>query len=240
MRWLAGAASILLLASCAHTVDGAAGPAATAVTVLPTEEEITSAVGNSLSTFGFQPFVGGAEILPDGYRTEADASPIDCVGVTDTAPRIVYEPLGLVEAARQSYFNWDEGVDTSGADAAVLRLPTADAAASAFEAFVRQWQQCGGTTVVKHLGVTGNTGADSTVDATVSEVAVIGPMLSATVRTRPSSDAPKARYERVLGVRDDTIVEVSLALTPQGERALTPRGQAARVAQVMLDEVGRG
>ena len=82
-------------------------------------------VGNPLSTFGFQPFIGGVEILPDGYRSDADASPIGCAAVTDTAPRIVYEPLPVVEAARQSYFNWDEGVDASGADAAVVRLSTA-------------------------------------------------------------------------------------------------------------------
>ena len=231
---------MVLLAGCANTVDGAARPAATAVTILPTEQEITSAVGNSLSTFGFQPFIGGAEILPDGYRTDQEASPIGCVGVTDTAPKIVYERLGIVEAARQSYFNWDEGVDTSGADAAVIRLPTADAAAAAFTGFVRQWQQCGGTTVVKHLRMPGNTGAGSVVDAAVSEVAVIGPMLSATVRTHPSSDAPNQRYERALGVRGTTIVEVSLAITAGGDRQLTPRGQAARVAQAMLDKVGHG
>ena len=123
MRWLAGTASVaLLLAGCATTVGGVGVPAATALTILPTEDEITAAAGNTLSTFGFQPFVGGVEILPDGYRTDADAAPIECAAVTDTAPRVVYEPLPVVEAARQSYFNWDEGVDTSGADAAAIRL----------------------------------------------------------------------------------------------------------------------
>ncbi len=47
----------------------------------------------ALSTFGFQPFVGGVEIMPDGYRTDADAAPIGCVAVTDTAPRVVYETV---------------------------------------------------------------------------------------------------------------------------------------------------
>lgn len=106
--------TVVLLAGCAQTVDGVAKPAATAVTILPTEGEIGFGPGNTLSTFGFQPFVGGVEILPDGYRSDAEASPISCAAVTDTAPRIVYEPLPVVEAARQSYFNWDEGVDASG------------------------------------------------------------------------------------------------------------------------------
>ena len=134
MRWLAGTVLVgLLLAGCAHTVPGAATPATSAVRILPTEGEISSDVGSPLSTFGFQPFIGGAEILPDGYRSDAEAAPISCAAVTDTAPRIVYEQLPVVEAARQSYFNWDEGVAASGADAAVVRLASPAAAREAFE-----------------------------------------------------------------------------------------------------------
>lgn len=239
MRWSAGALlTAVLAAGCATTVDGSARPATTALTILPTEAQISNAAGNSLSTFGFQPFVGGVEILPDGYRADADASPIGCVAATDTAPRIVYEPAPVLEAVRQSYFNWDEGVDTSGADAAVIRLATAEEAQRMFESSVRQWQECGGTTVTKHLRNMAGTGGDSTVEAVVSEVALIGPMLSATVRNRARPDVPASRYERALGVRGDTIVEVSLAVTPQGERHPVPRARAVRVAQSMLDDVG--
>lgn len=245
MRWLAGAASVvLLLAGCSTTVAGTAEPATIALKMLPTDDEITSSVGNTLSTFGFQPFVGGAEILPDGYRTDADASPIGCAAVTDTAPRIVYEPLPVVEAARQSYFNWDEGVDTSGADAAVVRLSTGDAAWSAFESFARQWKQCSGTTVVKHLRGTGTAGVDSgndtVIDADISDVTVDGPVLSATVRTQQRPRGAPSRYERVLGVRGDAIVEVSLAITPAGERRPDPRGRAVRAARLMLGKAGPG
>jgi hypothetical protein len=230
MRWLAGALSIvLLLAGCAHTVEGAAQPAATALKILPTEAEITSAAGNTLSTFGFQPFIGGVEILPDGYRTDADASPIRCAAVTDTAPRIVYEPLPVVEAARQSYFNWDEGVDTSGADTAVVRLSTAEAAHDAFESFGRQWQQCSGTTVVKNV-------RETVIDADIADVTMQGSVLSATVRTHQRPSAATSRYERALGVRGNTVVEVSLAITPTGERQPDPRGGAVRVAELMLNK----
>ena len=233
-------ALVMLSTGCAHTVDGAAEAVTTALKVLPTEPEITGTAGNTLSTFGFQPFVGGVEILPDGYRTETDASPIGCVSVTDTAPRIVYEPLPVAEAARQSYFNWDEGVATSGADAAAVQLSTADAARDAFASFAKQWPDCDGTTVVKHLRLTGGDGGDSVIEATVSDVAVDGPMLSATVRTRQRPNAPASMYERALGVRNQTIVEVSLAITPAGQRQPGPRDEAVRVAQVMLDKVGRG
>jgi hypothetical protein len=234
VRLVAGVLSIvLLLAGCGHSVDGAAKPATSALKFLPTDGEITTAAGNTLSTFGFQPFDGGAEILPNGYRVDADASPIACAAVTDTAPRIVYEPLPVVEAARQSYFNWDQGVDASGADVAAVRLSTADAAQDAFTSFGRQWQQCAGTTVVKHVGGT-------VIDAAITDVTVLGSELSATVRTRQLPSAATSRYERVLGVRDNAIVEVSLAITAAGERQPDPRARAIRIAQLVLDKVGPG
>lgn len=219
----------MLLAGCSTTVDGTATPAAAALKVLPTDDEMTSAVGSTLSTFGFQPFVGGAEILPNGFRTDADASPIACAAVTDTAPRIVYEPLPVVEAARESYFNWDPGVDASGADAAVIRLASVDAARDAFESFARQWQQCAGKTVVKHVG-------NAVIDADVTDVSVQDAVVSATVRTHQPPSAADSRYERALGVRDRSIVEVSLAISVTGEKQPDPRGRAVRAARVMLDK----
>ncbi|MCV7424078.1 sensor domain-containing protein [Mycobacterium yunnanensis] len=228
MRWPTGTVvAAVLLAGCAHTVPGVATPAASAVKILPTEGEIASDLPNTLSTFGFRPFIGGVEILPDGYRTEADASPIGCAAVTDTAPRIVYEPLPVVEAARQSYFNWDEGVDASGADAAVVRLSSAAAARDAFSTFTRQWRQCAGTTVVKHVGA-------AVIDAAVSDVTDQGAVVSATVRTRQRPGSAQTRYERALGVRDATLVEVSLAVTPDGDRQPDPRAWAVGIAKTML------
>lgn len=233
MRPLAcGLLVVVAVAGCAHTVNGLPAPATRAAGLLPTEGEITTSVGNDLSTFGFQPFVGGVEILPDGYRTDSDASPIACVAVTDTAPRVVYEAVPAIEAARQSYFNLDKRVGTSGADAAVIRFSTASAAHSAFEKFARQWRQCDDVTVVKRTGDQ----KDSRVDAEISGVEETDSVLSATVRTRARPDGPPALYERAIGVRADTIVEVSLAVAPELERqSPTP---AVRTVGMMLDKVG--
>jgi len=235
MRLPASALVVLLsLVGCAHTVTGSARQAARAVEILPTEDDVTATVGNTLSTFGFRPFIGNVEILPDGYRTDADATPIACIAVTDTAPRIVYEPSPVLEVARQSYFNWDVGVDISGADAAVVRLSTADAARATFESFVRRWQQCDGVSVLKRpWGAT-----KSEIDADVSEVNEANMVLSATARTHGRTNVQAATYERAIGVRADTIVEVSLAITPQGERRPTAPTPAVRLVQVMLDKVG--
>jgi hypothetical protein len=225
--------ALLLPVGCANTVTGSAHPATKAVKILPTEDEITAAVGNPLSTFGFRPFIGNVEVLPDGYRTESDASPIACVAVTDTASRIVYEAAPVVEVARLSYFNWDSGVDTSGADAAVVRLSTADAARASFASFARKWQHCDSVSVAKRAG--GRTKAAFGAD--VREVKEANTVLSATVRTHGGAGVQAAVYERALGVRADTIVEVSLAITPKGERQTLPT-LATRVVQLMLDKVG--
>ena len=78
------------------------------------------------------------------------------------------------------------------------------------------------------------------IDADISDVTVDGSTVSATVRTRQRPSAAASRYERVLGVRGDAIVEVSLAITPLGERQPDARGRAVRVAQAMLAKVGSG
>ncbi len=227
--------SIVVTAGCARDVDGVAHPATTAVTLLPTVDEMTAAVGNPLSTFGFQPFIGGVEILPDGYRTEADASPIDCVAVTDTAMRVVYEPTPVLEAARQSYFNWDEGVGVSGADAAVVRLGRTTDAESTFGDFVTRWKQCDGKTVIKQLR-----GAnDSELVAVISDVTFEGQIVSATVSTREGPYSPTSTYQRALGTRGNAIVEASLGLTDSGLRETDPHA-AAKAVKVILDKVADG
>jgi PknH-like extracellular domain len=225
--------AVALLTGCTQAVAGSPTKSDAALGILPTESEISAAVDSPLSTFGFEPFVGGVEILPDGYRTDSDAEPIACVAVTDTAPRIVYEPLPVLEAARLSFFNWDPGVATSGADAAAVRMSTGDGARAAFDEFAGRWRQCDGSTVVKYLP--GVTGAD--VDARVQDVEVDGPVMSATVNTGDRAGDDTARYERAIGVRGDTIVEVSLAISSDGPAGVAARGMAKRAVDTMLAKV---
>jgi hypothetical protein len=225
----ATAGLVALLVGCSHVVDGTAGPAAKALHVLPTDEQISEAVGNGLSNFGFQPFVGGAEILPDGFRTDAEASPIACIGVTDTTVRVVYEATPMVEAARESYFTLDQHVAVTGADAAVIRMASANDAQRVFDDAAQQWRGCDGKSVDKRLR--GATNAE--VFADISDVSAAGSILLASLRTRPGPDGPTSLYGRAIGVRADTIVEVSLAVTPDGQ----PGSRAEAVARAMLDKV---
>jgi hypothetical protein len=90
--------------------------------------------------------------------------------------------------------------------------------------------------VLKHLR--GVTNAD--LDAAVSDVAVSGPMLTASVSTRQGPNAPTSYYRRALAVRSDTIVEVSLAVSHRENGGAGPRHGAVRAAQAILDKVRVG
>lgn len=234
MRRVALVLAGVALAGCSQTVAGGARPASTAVTLLPTESQVSDAVGNPLNTFGFHPFVGGQEIMPDGFRDDADATPIRCVGVTDTMTRVTYDGADLVEAARQSYFSLNASVAVTGADAAVVRFGSAGAARGRFQTFVTAWKECDGHSVVKHLR--GTSGAD--VDAHIDGVDVDGGgVLTATLTTR-QGEGPTAHYARAVGLRDATLVEVSLAVTAAAEAGSAAR--AVAVARAMLDKVAVG
>jgi hypothetical protein len=221
-----------LAVGCSHVVDGGARPAAAAVTILPTEAELSDAVGNTLSTFDFQPFVGGSEIMPDGFRDDADASPFRCIGVTETMLRATYRDADVIEAARQSYFTLAVGAPVSGADAAVVRFGSDAEAHDRYRVFAEQWRGCDGATVVKHLH--GASGTD--VDASIGGVTDDGPVLAATVVTRTRANAPASDYLRAVGVRDGVLVEVSLAVSRLDRTRSDDR--AVRAATVMLDKVG--
>lgn len=222
----------ILIAGCGQVVDGAPRPAAAAVELLPTEAELTDAVGNGLSTFDFQPFVGGLEIMPDGFRDDSDATPFRCIGVTETMLRATYEGADVVEAARQSYFTLAEGADVTGADAAAVRFGSATAAQDRFAAFTEQWRDCDGQAVVKHL----RGASDTDVDAAIGDVVAEDGLLTATVVTRQGADSPQQHYLRAVAVREATIVEVSLAVAQVDPSGSDDR--AERAAAVMLDKVG--
>jgi hypothetical protein len=223
---------LTLVTGCGHVIGGAAQPATAAIDILPSEAQLSDAVGNGLSTFDFRPFVGGPEIMPDGFRTDDDATPFRCIGVTETMLRATYAGADVLEAARQSYFTLAAGARVSGADAAAVRFGSDGAARDRFQAFAEQWRGCDGQTVVKHLRGTNDTDVDAAITAVVTDE----DLLTATVVTRQGVGAAEQRYVRAVGVREDAIVEVSLAVSPSG--ATGSNDAAAKVAHEMLDRVG--
>ena len=229
-----------LCAGCATTVAGTArrarasgeAPAqqASLVTVLPTEREISSAVGNQLNLNGFPPQDGGIELLPNDIRTNDDASPLECVGPTGALLRLTYEDSPVREAATVDFWNYDFDVAASSANVGAVRLATADDAQSLFGTFAQQWRDCQGKTVVGHTHDSQNTELYSRVE----DVVVSGPVLSATIIGWDNHHTPEFPNERAIGVKSNVIVEADVAVTK-------PRAQAGEraidIVKLMLDKI---
>lgn len=224
----AGAAVLALLSGCANTVDGSAqrhqSPAAALTEILPTAEEVSTAVGNHVDAAG-APKIGSISVLPNGIRTSADANPLDCLGAVTPMMRVVYESGGVQAAAWQDFSRFGEGLTVSSAEAGVVQMDSADAAARTFAAFVTKWQACDGTGV----NMQG-------LELTVTRVRVNGPILTAVIL---SSDGHGDEFptEHALGLAQDCIVDVDVAITDPDPTRRAPGTRAADIARLMLKRV---
>lgn len=229
-----------LCAGCTTTVAGTARPArasggpgaqqASLVSVLPTEGEISDAVGNQLNLHGFPPQTGGIELLPNGIRTNDDASPIECVGPTGALLRLTYENSPVREAVTANFWNYDFDAAASSANVGAVRLASANDAQSLFSTFAQRWRDCQGKTVVGHTHDSANTELYSRIE----NVVLAGPVLSATIIVWDNHHTPESPNERAVGVKANVIVEADVAITK-------PRAQAEEraidVVKLMLDKV---
>lgn len=227
-----------LSAGCDATVTGTArralsgGPPQepTLSTVLPTEQQISSAAGNQLNLNGFPPRDGGIELLPNGIRTDADTSPIECLGPTSPLMRLTYEKSTVRAVATVNFWNYDFDAAASSANVGAVRLASADDAEALFETFARQWRACQRKTVVGHTHDSEGTELYSRVE----DVEVSGSVLSATVIGWDDHHTPEFPNERAVGVKSNVIVEADIAVTKpraqSGERAID-------VVKLMLDKI---
>jgi hypothetical protein len=173
---------------------------------------------------------GGIELLPDGIRTNADSSPIECLGPTSPLMRLTYEQSTVRAVATVNFWNYDFHAAASSADVGAVRLASSDDAESLFKTFTKQWRDCQGTTVVGHTHDSENTELYSRVE----NVIVSGPILSATVIGWDNHHTPEFPNERALGVKSDVIVEADIAVTEPGAQA---KQRAIDVVKLMLDKV---
>jgi hypothetical protein len=234
-RALALLAVALLTAGCVNTVVGmptrASRPAAVVAPldqVLPTGEEVRTAVGNDLLPEG-PPLTGGIDVLPNGIRDDNDAAPIECIGATAPLLRVVYEKGSVRAAATQTSWNSDLSVAVFSVHAGAVRLASSDAAQRLFASFILQWQKCAGTTVTMHTHDSENT----VLYSKVTDVKVDGPILSATVIDWDNHHTPPFPNEHAVGLESDVIVDVKVADGP-GVEAGT---RAIDLVKVMLRKV---
>lgn len=222
-----------MLSACAPSVDGVArrhtsAPAALQQ-LLPTADEVGISVGNPVDASG-PPHVGSIDVLPNGIRDSAGASPLDCLGAVTPLMRVVYESAGVVGAAWQDFARLGRAATVSSAEAGVVRLGADTEASRMFSRFVAQWQSCEGATVTLHAGAIGG------LDLKVTRVRVDGPILSAVILS-DGGDGTTFPTEHAVGVADDCVVDVDVAITdPDPERRITT-GRAADIVRLMLAKI---
>ncbi|QLL05845.1 sensor domain-containing protein [Mycobacterium vicinigordonae] len=217
---IAGLSALLLATACTSKVDGAPRRDQPKVGVssiplgqiMPTDAEIRAAVGNDLQHHP-TPSEGTAEILPDGIRSDADAAPFKCVGVTEPRLRAVYEKAPVRGVAYQSYWNYGLNVAATAATTSAMRLASTTEAQQLFDSFVQQWRNCSGSTVTMQVPDSGETYLYSKI----TDVRVGGPVLSATVISWGNRDAPQHPVERAVGVAADVIIDVQVNDSPNAQ-----------------------
>ena len=217
------------MSGCAPAVDGTAqrqvSPTAGLLEILPTEQDVSVAVGSPLDAADM-PKVGSISVLFNGIRTTDDASPLDCLGAATPLMRVVYESGGVQAVAFQDYARFGKGLTVSSAEAGVVRMDSDEAAARTFETFATRWKACDGSTVNMHG-----------LELTVTKVRVNGPVLTAVIL---SSDGHGDEFptEHALGVARDCIVDVDVAITDPDPTRRQPRTRAADIVRGMLAKIG--
>ena len=230
----------MLLTACSAGVDGTAQrQQATGLEyVLPTTEQVASAVGNRLDPTG--PAVFGSinllpngirktDVLSSGIRDSRDAMSLDCLGAATPLMRVVYERGEVNAAAMLDFARFGAGVAVSNVHTGVVRFASDAEAARMFAAFVGQWRSCDQTAVTAHLTPTAE------LSWTVTDVRVDGGILSATVVSTESGGRSVFPAEHAIGVVADCIVDVDVAVTGTAR----PGTRAADLVRAMLADISR-
>jgi hypothetical protein len=196
-----------MLAACNNSIDGSAlrQRPSSLQQALPTAEQVRAAVGNRLDPTG-QPVLGSIDVLPNGIRGDDAVDPIECLGVITPLMRWVYEKGDVRGVAWQDFARFGEGQTVSSADTGVVRFSSDAEASRMFSQFVTRWRSCEGGRV----GI--NTGGGD-LGLSVTNVAVAGPILSATILSGETDTDPGFPTEHAVGLSADCIVEVDVAVT---------------------------
>lgn len=236
LRWMAAAAAVVVwLAGCSSQNDGTAAQSTTALTapsvttqardsfawlssVMPTDAELSDALGYAVSTGGpsrvraspkfRNTFVGSGEVVER-----------DCIGVVAPLEQDVYGSTPAVAVS----FN-TEAAATYGA----VAFDSAGGAQTTFERFADQWHACDGRTVVKSF-------AGDLVHDKISNVQIADALVSAVITVSSSEGAP-VLVGRALGVAHDCVVDVELTFVDIESQELA-RDRAAQLVQQMLSRV---
>jgi PknH-like protein len=210
-------AACLLLSGCTAVTSGTVQPAdglplgplnAEALEeVLPTDDQVADMLGDRLGPDPTEPALsGGPSDMADGLRSDAEASPHDCVGTTSPLQRSIYQDTGLTDFTS---FDWElpesDSGDVLGLTTGVAAFPSTATANDAFDAFVDQWEACDGI-VVELSTEYGDYFTDAITNVNVENSVVSADIVTA----KPSASVEWPRL-RAIGVRANCLVEVDVS-----------------------------
>lgn len=236
-------AGCLILSGCTTVTDGTVRPAeglplgplagSQLDEVVPNEDQMAEILGDRLGPSPDAPQMSGdLSDMADGLRSDAQASPHDCVGATSPLQRSIYQDTGLTEfAASRWRLGRTETGDVLGATTGVVAFGSTTAANDSFEAFVEQWKDCDGTVVEMP------TTDDDYFTDEITNVHVENSVLSADVATARLPDAIGWPRVRAIGVRANCLVEVDVSFNG-GDAAPAGLGDAAiELADYMMNRI---
>lgn len=234
-RAAAAALGVVLLTSCSTSSDGTSTPDTTTsftettqtraqepyawlTSVLPTDSELSEALGYPVTIDGPPKIRNGAR-LRNTFVGSREVAERDCIGVVSPLETETYGSAPLVAVTFAS-----ESAATYGAAA----FDSPRSAEETFKRFSDQWRACDGRIVVKAFG-----GVDMR-DA-ISNVRLAGSVVSAVITTTSEEGSPVVAG-RALGVSQDCMVEVELVYDGPADRDRAS-GRAIRLAEAMLIRV---
>ncbi|MCX2931011.1 sensor domain-containing protein [Mycobacterium sp. CVI_P3] len=229
---------IAVLAGCSDTVGGTAvrpmpsGAPRDLAAILPSGAEVSQAAGNPLADSGAA-VIGGIDVLPDGIRDDTGATPIECLGPVSPFMRVVYEGGDVRGAGWQEFSNYGGGQTVSSVDAGVVEFDSDAEAQRMFGAFVTRWKACEGTTVTTAL----HNSAGLELYQKITDVTVDGAVLSATVVNSDNQGDATFPTERAVGLADDCVVDVDVAVTAGTPAQQSASGRAVKLVATMRAKV---
>jgi PknH-like extracellular domain len=192
---------------------------------LPTADELATML--HASGFMGQLVEGGTDTLLQGVR-EAEASPVDCVGIGYRLEKVVYQAGPVRSVASQSWAGGDANGPSATGFFGVVQFSDPDAARGFFAASADKWHRCDGQTLVLNQPDRGAEGSSR-----ITDVGIDDRIVSAVVMHDAGSTV-----QRALGVASDCIVDVEITNVAGARASAAGAGDAAAVANLMLQKIG--
>lgn len=196
--------------------------------VLPTPDELSTALGIAIEPDDFPPRVGDARVLGVGADYSGDTG---CVGVVKEAAAATYRMLPVWAVATADWESEGFMPPNVFVDVASVALRSDGAARDAVTAFGHQWEQCWDAEL--HVDDAAGSGLD--LAYRVNAVDTAPAQLSADVTFSATMDS-EATIKRAVRVEANCIVDVSVTYY-RSDGPAAPDDLAEKVAQLALQRI---